>query len=242
MPAPPPVRVALAPALLALAALPACAAYSPPVHLVDHGAPGRLRQGDLEVGGGMTAVSAYPFAGGGYVGYGVRDWAAVEGGVEGSGGWVMVRGGGRLTHAPRREHKFHPAFDGEFGVGFGAGGECSRYNTRDGVVCDGRPWHQRPAFGAYAGGGAGYHLSFFALYARVRAQAAVADHLPGTFHGSAHGGVQFRIARLVDLYASVGYTGQLTGAGSRVGFLTWALGVSVHFGLRPGDRRPPPPR
>lgn len=218
-------------ALIAAAVLfTGCAAYSPPVRSVGYGAPGRLRQGDLEVGGGFAAAPV-PAAGGGWLAYAVRDWASIEVGADGSARtWGMGFIGGRFTHAPRRERKLHGALDGEVGVGIGAGG--GRWCDPNNVSCDRRPWHQRIAAGGYLGGGAGYHFSFFALYARGRAQPTVADGLPFTLWGQAQGGVQFRIARTVDLFSAVGIAGFLTGRTNNPMGLVWDLGVSVHFDPR----------
>jgi hypothetical protein len=87
--------------LLGLALLPACVSYAPPVRSPTYGAPGRLRQGDLEIAGSVAGVVAPGDAGGGWLAYGVRDWASVELGVDASlRGWAMGFLGGRFTHAP----------------------------------------------------------------------------------------------------------------------------------------------
>jgi hypothetical protein len=91
--------------------------------------------------------------------------------------------GGRFTHAPKRERKLHGAIDGEIGVGMGAGGYNKNCLLND-DACDDRRWHQRVAFGSYLGGGAAYHFSFFALYARGRVQPTVSDGLPATVWGT----------------------------------------------------------
>lgn len=222
------------------AALPACFSYSPSLRTTDYGAPGRLAQGDLEVGGGMTAISKVPAGGGAFVGYGLRDWVSVEGGLDGTlGERLMGFGGGRFTYAPKRAMRRHVALDGELGLGFGAGGRCYT-NENEASTCAPGPWSGRTAFGGYLGAGASYHLSFFAVYARVRGQAGLADSLPGTLWGSAHGGVQLRIARLVDLFSSVGYSGLTTREGHGAGFLTWSVGTSIHFGVPIRRRRARP--
>jgi hypothetical protein len=200
----------LASGLVLLAALSGCASYSPPVRSPTYGAPGRLRQGDLEIAGAVAGVVAPGDAGGGWLAYAVRDWASVELGVDASiGRWAMGFLGGRFTHAPKRDRKLHGALDGEVGVGMGAGGNahCSNYSTS----CDPRSWHERVAFGSYLGGGAGYHFSFFALYARGRVQQTVSDGLPATVWGTLHGGLQFRIARTVDLFGGTGLSGFIAG-------------------------------
>lgn len=217
-------------ALLALASLSGCVSYAPPVRSLTYGAPGRLRKGDLEIAGGLAGLNA-PNAGGGWLAYGVRDWASVELGADASlNNWAMGFLGGRFTHAPKRERKLHGALDGEVGVGMGAGGNfhCPDNDTH----CDLRPWHQRAAFGSYLGGGAGYHFAFFALYARGRIQQTVADGLPATVWGTAQGGLQFRIARTVDLFGGAGVSGFVTGASSSRHFFSYDAGISVHFDVR----------
>ncbi len=209
-----------------------CAAYSPPVRSLGYGAPGRLRQGELEVGGGFAAASV-PATGSAWIGYGVRDWAAIELGADGArGSWGMGFAGGRFTYAPQRERKLHGAIDGEVGFGLGAGGDDGCYGVkRD---CSGRRWNQRLAVGGYLGGGVAYHFSFFAVYARGRAQPTIADGLPGTLWGQANGGIQFRIHKMVDIFSSAGVAGFVTGRREDgVGFV-WDLGVAVHFDVRSG--------
>jgi hypothetical protein len=218
--------------LLGLALLPACVSYAPPVRSPTYGAPGRLRQGDLEIAGSVAGVVAPGDAGGGWLAYGVRDWASVELGVDASlRGWAMGFLGGRFTHAPRRERKLHGALDGEVGVGMGAGGEayCPDSNS---TSCSPRDWNERVAFGSYLGGGAGYHFSFFALYARGRIQQTVSDGLPATVWGTLHGGLQFRIARTVDLFGGTGLSGFVTGRSHDSYFWSSDAGISVHFDVR----------
>ena len=212
--------------LLVLVLLPGCMAYAPPVRSVTYGAPGRLRQGDLEIAGGSAGAIAPGGTGSGWLAYGVRDWASVELGVDASRkGWAMGFLGGRFTHAPQRDRKLHGALDGELGVGMGAGGNCDYNDTR----CERRNWNQRVAFGSYLGGGAGYHFSWFALYARGRIQQTVSDGLPATLWGTLHGGLQFRIAHTVDLFAGSGISGFLTTQRQNTFFWSSDAGISVHF-------------
>lgn len=216
---------------LVLALSTGCASYAPPVRSPTYGAPGRLRQGDLEIAGGSAGAIAPAGAFAGWLAYGVRDWASVELGVDGSrNGWAMGFLGGRFTHAPKRERKLHGALDGEVGVGMGAGGNdhCGADETR----CSQRKWNQRVAFGSYLGGGAGYHFSWFALYARGRIQQTVSDGLPATVWGTLHGGLQFRIAHTVDLFAGTGLSGFVTGQSPNSYFWSSDAGISVHFDVR----------
>lgn len=227
--------------LLALAlALPACTSFGPAVRSPGYGAPGRLRQGQLELGGGVAVPGGYgPGAGGPYLAYAVRDWANVEIGADFNyRTWALGYLGGRFTHAPNRDKKLHYALDGELGVGMGAGGSlhCGGPNAPL-YDCDGRRWTDRFAVGAYAGGGAGYHFSWFALFARGRVQATLADGLPGTVYTALHGGMQFRIARRVDLHASGGIFNLHPGAFSRGVQPYWDVGLSVYFDV-PRKRKP----
>ena len=91
--------------------------------------------------------------------------------------------------------------------------------------------------GGYAGGGAGYHFSWFALFARGRVQATLADGLPGTVYTALHGGMQFRIARRVDLHASGGIFNLHPGAFAPGVSPYWDLGLAVYFDV-PRRRRP----
>lgn len=227
--------------LLALLLLPACMSYGPPVRSPGYGAPGRIRQGQLEVGGSV-AHPGRPGSGGPFVGYGVRDWASVEVGADFSfRQWALGYLGGRFTYAPKRDRKLHGALDGELGVGGGVGGYfyCQPAQQPCG---DPRGWSDRAALGGYVGGGAGYHFSFFALYARGRFQATAAEGLPSTVFGSLHGGMQFRIARHVDLFTSGGLFGLHNRQGNRIDPY-WDVGLSVYFDVvrrqRPtASRRP----
>lgn len=221
--------------------------YSPPVRTPSYGAPGRLREGQIELAAGAAGIFstdpdadrvADPFAGGPRIGYGVRDWAAVEAGGEFSRlGWALGFLGGRFTRAPRRDEDLHGALDLEVGVGAGAGGEpicpespCSATSFRDPT-----PWHRRLALGAYLGGGAAYHIHFFALWTRVRVQAAAADRSPSTLWYAVHGGIQFRVAERIDLHAGVGYGGYKHVAHGHHQLL-FDLGLAVFFDPR-GRRR-----
>lgn len=219
-----------------LAVLAACTSYAPPVRSPGYGAPGRIRQGQLEIGGAVAHPGS-PGHGGPFIGYGVRDWASVEVGADFSfRQWALGYLGGRFTYSPKRDRKLHGALDGELGVGAGAGGS---FHCPNGSTClDTRAWNERMAIGSYVGGGAGYHFSFFALYARGRVQASAAEGLPTTLYGTAHGGMQFRIARHVDLFSSAGIYGAHNTMLREIS-LFYDVGISVHFDVLGRSRRRP---
>ena len=223
----------LAPLLLLAAS--ACTSFSPPIRSPGYGAPGRLREGQLEIGGGVALPGGYGAgAGGPYVAYAVRDWANVEASADFAyQTWALGSLGGRFTHAPHRHKKLHYALDGEVGLGLGAGGHqaCGEYSdTKE--PCDGRPWYERMALGGYAGGGFGYHFAWFALFARLRLQGSVADGLAATGYAVAQGGMQFRIADRAALHGSVGGFGVRSARVAVDGDLYWDVGLSVYFDVR----------
>ena len=220
--------------LLLVAALVACT-YSPPVRSPGYGAPGRIRQGQLELGGAVARPGS-PGHGGPFIGYGVRDWASVEVGADFSfRQWALGYLGGRFTHAPRRDRKLHGALGGELGVGAGAGGQL--HCGVETPCADTRRWHERTAIGGDVGGGAGYHFSFFALYARGRFQATAAEGLPSTLYGTFHGGMQFRIARHIDLFTSGGLLGAHNSLHRHNVSWFYDVGLSVYFDVAPRRRQ-----
>ncbi len=223
--------------------------YAPPIRMPQYGSPGRVDQGRMEVGGGVGGLSGPTVWGGPSIGYGVRDWLAIEAGgdfysVGKPGGWAMGFGGMRLTYAPKRHRKIYSALDGEFGLGAGVGGMmCGGQGyVTDGEgefegqkVCREGPTPVNPAaFGAYTGIGYGLHLSFFSLFARSRVQTSIADRIPGTLWGNFNLGMQFRIAKHVDIYGGGGIVGLINRYSDGYGW-TWDAGLVVHF--EPGKNR-----
>jgi hypothetical protein len=211
-----------------VASLLGCApTFAPPVRSATQGAPGRLSQGDIEISGGGAGFVT-PAAGGGWLGYGIQDWLAVEAGADGApGGWGMGFAGIRLTHAPARKNMFHLAFDFESALGVGAGGvRCGNLDPES-TSCrgaDGRPWYERAAGGGLVGGGAGLHMGPVAAFTRSRVQVTRATAVPTTCWTTVHGGLQLRIAGTVDLFSSVGHTGYWNERDR-------AHGISLDFGL-----------
>ena len=134
----------------------------------------------------------------------------------------MGYAGGRFSFVPNRESSIHLATDAELGVGFGAGG------IRDATREDGRDWYERAAFGGYTGVGLGVHIRWFALYGRVRVQGSKSDGLLTTGWSSGVVGMQFRVARTVDLYTAAGYNSWKTAEAGEL-YPVYEFGVAVHF-------------
>ena len=205
-----------------------CTTFAPPLRSTHYGAPGRVDQGDIELGGATGAPGFAPLYGGPRLGYGLRDWVSIEaGGDFARDGWALGYGGARLTLNPDRERKIHGAADLELGLGLGVGGETE--------AGDGRSWSERLAFGGYLGAGGGVHIAWFSLFGRGRVQSTAADGIPWTFWWSAVGGLQFALGRYVDLYGAVGAAGFHAyewGSG-----LIYDFGLMIHFDVAETHRR-----
>lgn len=236
-------------ALLALAAcLCACnPVYAPLIRAAQYGAPGRLQGGRGEVGT-TAAGMGIPNDLVPHVGFGIRDWAALEfGGNYLPGEWATGWIGPRFTWAPHPERPIRLALDGEFGVGGGRGGDLhgNPYPESDdcGSDCDGRQWQDRVAGGGYAGFGIGGHFHWFALYLRGRLEVSKATHIPVTYWPSGGVGMEFDIARIVQLSASGGLLGYRNEADAEMGWF-WQFGLNVQFDtVKPKPRiKPDPPR
>jgi len=214
--------------------------YAPPLQGAHGGAPARVSEGDLAVGAAATGTRL-PSIGGPSLSYGVRDWVAVEaGGNFSRGAWGMGWVGPRFTHAPRRYAKNYFATDLHVAGGAGWGGErCGNPDSQsssaptrnDCLSVDGRSSFDRVAGGGAFGLGIAGHFSFFSVYGRVRSQLTAATNVPATYWGSGGAGVQFRIARSVDLYAQ-GTAGGYANRYDDARFYLYELGVAVRFSTR----------
>jgi len=212
--------------------------YAPPVRAVQYGAPGRVRQGDVEIGGTMAGVYN-PTGGSLYVAAGLRDWVSLEAGStfvvaptgptplpESIMGWV----GPRFT-LPRRPDGVSLLLDGELGLGAGAGGELCITVSGGRVVCepDGRRWFNRAAFGGYQGGGLGFGVAWFSLYGRARVEESVATAIPVTYWPSAMLGLGFELTPRLSVDVGGGYLGYFNEASSINGWF-YQAGLSARFG------------
>jgi hypothetical protein len=225
--------------LLVLAAADCSPVYAPPVRGIQAGAPGRVREGDVEIGATMAGVLA-PTAGSLHVAYGLYDWLSLEGGgtfiVSPAGssplpysvmGWV----GPRFT-LPRKPNGVSLLLDGELGIGAGVGGElCPTDPSTNKTVCepDGLRWYQRTAFGGYQGGGLGLAVSWFSFYGRVRVEESTATDIPVTFWPSATLGLGFDLGRHVSLDLGGGYLGYRNAKDQEDGWV-YQVGFSGRFG------------
>jgi len=181
--------------------------YAPPLQTAHGGAPARVAEGDLAVRGSAVGFpEAPPSMGGPALAYGVRDSVAVEAGGNASGGWGLGWAGVRYTHAPRRHAKHYLAIDVHGAGGAGWGGEL-RGNTDPEDGGDGRRAIERVAGGGALGAGVAGHFSFFSVFGRVRGQLTGATNVPATVWADGGLGMQFRIAKTVDLYTQAMWVG-----------------------------------
>lgn len=116
--------------------------------------------------------------------------------------------------------------DVELGAGAGVGG----VDEREGPGAREMQWHERFAYGAFAGMGAAYHVTtWFAWFARGRVQVSKAEFIPTTLWASGVTGPQFTVGP-VSLYLSMGAAYYLNDVDEEVGLLPEA-GLSVRFPL-----------
>jgi hypothetical protein len=233
--------VAALPAALVAAATSGCSpVYAPPVRAVAYGAPGRVRAGDVEIGGTMAGVYT-PNAGSAHIAVGVRDWVSVEGGGTFAvapagpqqGAFVMGMGwlGPRFT-LPRRRYGVSLLLDAELGLGAGVGGEGCTTNASGATTCVSPG--TRAAFGGYQGGGLGFAYQWFSLYGRARLEESAANGLPVTYWPSALLGLGFdltprNVNPRLSLDVAGGYLGYFDAKDSQTGWL-YQTGLSLRFG------------
>jgi hypothetical protein len=228
-----------APALVATAlvleAATACnPVFSPPVRAVHYGAPGRVHEGELEIGGTIAGVTT-PMAGDLHLAYGLHDWASLEVGGTIAGyavgnDTVSVMGwaGPRFT-LPRSPYGASLLLDTELGIGAGVGGELCPSSAKNGCEPDHRTWSNRTALGGYQGVGLGVGYRWFSFYGRGRVEETTSTNIPVTYWPSGMLGVGFDLPRNVSLDAGGGYLGYRNAKDSYDGWF-YQAGFSVRFG------------
>jgi hypothetical protein len=225
-------------AALALEATTACnPVYAPPVRAIHYGAPGRVHEGEFEIGGTMAGVSR-PTAGELHLAYGLHDWASLEvGGTfvaypvsKNDNFSVMAWAGPRFT-LPRKPNGASLLLDAELGVGAGVGGELCQAQPNGNTMCDPdqRRWSDRTAIGGYQGVGIGAGYRWFSIYVRGRVEQSTSTLIPVTYWPSAMLGVGFDFTRSVSLDAGAGYLGYRNVSDTYDGFF-YQAGLSVRFG------------
>jgi hypothetical protein len=226
-------------AALALEALSACnPVYAPPVRAVHYGAPGRVHEGEFEIGGTVAGVTT-PSAGDVHLAYGLHDWVSLELGgtfvaypVPNTANYsVMAWVGPRFT-LPRKPDGSSLLLDGELGVGAGVGGElCPAQPNGNSSSCepDHRHWNDRTALGGYQGFGLGGAYHWFSLYVRGRLEESSSTLIPVTYWPSAMLGLGFDLSRAVSLDLGGGYLGYRNSQDSYDGWF-YQAGLSVRFG------------
>lgn len=222
-------------ALALVVAAAGCApSYAPPPRTAHDGAPGRLAPGEAGLGGTFTA-------GGGSSGEArirlpAADRLWLEAGGTFGENFALGTLGARVTAFDSGRMPVRLVVDVDFGVAGGAGGvlcgnKQSGESGCDGGLAspDGRGWHDRLAFGAYAGSGVALHVTRgFAPYARVRVQASEATNVPVTFWLSGVLGVDLRY-RVVSWYGAIGAVTFVNDLDDEAGLLL-ETGLTFHLG------------
>jgi hypothetical protein len=224
-------------ATFALVALAGCnATYAPPIRAFQYGAPARLTEGRVEIGGTAGGL-AVPNIGGPHLAIGIRDWVAIEAGGNlqllgnANDRWAMGFIGPRFSWAPNRKAPVHFIGDLELGVGAGVGGELNgsaRPGSKECPPCDDLNWSDRIAWGGYQGIGLGLQINWFSIYGRVRFEESTATNIPTTIWPSASLGLEANILSRAAITVGGGYIGYANGNDHENGWF-WQLGVSVFF-------------
>jgi hypothetical protein len=214
--------------------------YAPLVRAVQYGAPARLEQGRVELGGTAGGV-VVPMTGGPHLAVGLTDWAAVEaGGNFFYDEWVMGFVGTRFSFTGDRKRRAYLIGDLELGVGGGLGGQL---NGNQGTTSASEPGDdltalQRVAWGGYQGAGLGVRIRWFSIYGRVRVEESKATNIPLTLWPSASVGMEFRVNDRVALNLGTGVMGYTNSRDSAWGMF-YQVGMVLFFDSRtPAPVRP----
>jgi hypothetical protein len=212
--------------------------FAPPMRAVQYGAPARLEQGRVELGGTVGGISI-PNVGGPHLAVGVTDNFAIE-----AGGnflydeWATGFVGARFSYAGDRRRRAYLIADLELGVGAGLGGERDG-NQAPGSgcdFCDGRTAMERIAWGGYQGVGLGAQIRWFSIFGRFRVEESKATNVPTTLWPSFSVGMEFRVHDQVALNLGAGVMAYTNSRDNAFGFF-YQFGVTLFF-----DQRTPPPR
>lgn len=207
--------------------------FAPPIRAVQYGAPARLEEGRIEVGG-TAGGFAIPDVGGPHLGVGIRDWLALEVGGNlalgyGRDSWALAYLGPRFSYAPHRAQRVHLISDLELGVGVGVGGvRDSNATPSPDCHCDGLAGFDRIASGGYAGIGIGAQISWFSIYARTRVEASTATNVPTTVWPSASVGIEFNFRKRAALTLGGGYIGYVNSV-DKIHAWFYQIGITAFF-------------
>jgi hypothetical protein len=206
--------------------------YAPPVRAWHHGAPGRLAQGELELGAVIGGYAA-PAVGGPRSAYAIRDWVAVESASNLSlGSWVLQSTGLRFTLTRALTPRVRLSADLEVGGGIGVGGRRCHEGE-----CDGIEWSRRLAGGGYQGLGLGLHVRWFSFYVRGKVEETIARNIPLTVWPSTLLGIAFDIKHQASLDLGAGYLAYWNAVDHEHG-LIYQIGVTLYLDARPRERLP----
>ena len=210
-------------------------AYSPPIRGLHPGMPGRLVQGQLEVGGeagggGLTngGLVTAPTTGGAHVAYGLSDTLVVEGGANLNlfeGAWATAYGGVRLSRSkPVAGGGLRLIGELELGAGLGLGGR---------VNASAAPWASYQSYGLYEGLGVGLRWNALGAYVRGRLDASVSNTAPATLWPTLMAGLDARAGEHVVFGVGAGMGGFWNRTQGLVGIWFYEAQVALLFDLRP---------
>jgi len=223
------------------------ATYAPPIRGFQYGAPARLTEGRVEIGGTAGGL-VVPDVGGPHVAVGLRDWVALEAGgnflLLGGGQWAMGFAGPRFSFAPHRYRPVHLIADLELGLGAGVGGILQGGDAPSDQCpqCDERKWTDRVAWGGYQGFGLGAQIHWFSIYMRAHLEESTATNIPTTLWPSVSVGLEANIKKRAAITIGGGYLGY-TNTQDHANAWFYQIGVTVFVDAfsRHEKRAPPPP-
>ena len=198
-------------------------AFSPPIRALHAGMPGRLGQGELELGGAAGGLTV-PTIGVPHVGVGISDGLALEAGAnlalldQAGPNWALGWAGARLTRTLGSARGFRLIGDVELGAGTGAG---RAYQNRD------ARWNQFLTLGIYEGAGLGLQWRGLGLYARGRLDASAGSGDPTTLWPTAMLGLEVRPVRWLSIGAGGGWAAYWNNQNGLVSFWFYQAQVAL---------------
>ncbi len=228
--------------VLASALTAACHVCAPPIRAANNGAPGKMREGDLEFGAAGTVILVDDYletpgihAGAGYA---ITDKTAIEAGADAIvTNSVIGNIGLRIAPFPidKQRGRTKLLFDVAFGGGLGVGGRQATIINDDDYDHDGVEWKDRLAGGGYFSMAIGLNIKWFDWFARVVLQVSKAENIPTTLIGSMIYAPQFTLDDVVQIYLGPGVF-FYRNASELNGSVYFELGLSFKLGLSKNEK------